>query len=326
MKPIQEYTDAELLTIIRQAENTNVPGSLYQRANNEWQIRHQQKLIDATKNGRGGISFEVGGDMINDGFIQTDAGAKVDIAVAGNYTSRKGKIIQGNKDNSTKQWWRRPEIILPGLALIVAIISIPWWPQWFGHDSNPTPPITPTSAISRGADFLSVKMDAQSKILSIINQNPSTIEVNIYDVAFDVGDITVDQFNHELFPNSLGPHTTFSTLGFGTTSIAIMPNQEKILDTNTFPLVQYEIWDEANSNKDYDKFYCFFISARNKIGLTSFFPVITGIIRFPAGAGLDDPRPTGSSEGGGYEDISANQNLENQIETACEKLYLESGS
>lgn len=48
-KPIEQFTDEELLAVIRRAENTNVPGSLYQRANNEWKLRQDQKMLNATK-------------------------------------------------------------------------------------------------------------------------------------------------------------------------------------------------------------------------------------------------------------------------------------
>ena len=44
MKPIEEYTDAELLSIIRKAENSHISGSLYQQSTNEWRIRQSQKI------------------------------------------------------------------------------------------------------------------------------------------------------------------------------------------------------------------------------------------------------------------------------------------
>jgi len=122
-KPINEFSDQELLVIIRRGENTNVSGSLYQRAQIEWQVRHQQKILEATKNGRGGIFFEVGGDMINDGTIHTDPCAHVDVAVAGNYTSNKGKIIQGNLKNR-KSWFSMDNPIIWIVAtLLVAVLS-----------------------------------------------------------------------------------------------------------------------------------------------------------------------------------------------------------
>ncbi|MBI2030392.1 hypothetical protein HYT05_02110 [Candidatus Kaiserbacteria bacterium] len=48
-KPIEQFTDEELLVVIRRAENSNIPGSLYQRANNEWKLRQDQKLLNAAK-------------------------------------------------------------------------------------------------------------------------------------------------------------------------------------------------------------------------------------------------------------------------------------
>ena len=47
-KPIEEFTDGELLAVIRRAENANVPGSLYQRASNEQKLRQDQKMLNAT--------------------------------------------------------------------------------------------------------------------------------------------------------------------------------------------------------------------------------------------------------------------------------------
>lgn len=127
-KPIEQFSDEELLTVIRRAENTNVPGSLYQRANSEWQIRHQQKLVEATRNGRGGISFEVGGNMINDGVIHADPDARINIAVAGDYKSTKGKILQQENFSQAKlkkNWFSmdNPIVYIPA-ALFVAIFML----------------------------------------------------------------------------------------------------------------------------------------------------------------------------------------------------------
>jgi len=122
-KPIEQFSDAELLTVIRRAENTNIPGSLYQRANTEWQIRHQQKMLDITEKNRNGIFFEVGGDMTNHGVIHTAEDATVDIAVAGNYSSNnKTKIIQSSPVTSNKQWYEKPLGIVI-IGIVIAIIS-----------------------------------------------------------------------------------------------------------------------------------------------------------------------------------------------------------
>ncbi|MEI8337909.1 MAG: hypothetical protein WCF92_02035 [bacterium] len=137
MKPIEDFSDEELLAVIRQAENANISGSLYQRANNEWQIRHQQRILEATKNGHGGISFEVEGNMINDGVIKTDSGAKVDIAVLGNYSSKKGKIIQGedtlkNKSAWYLNWWMK-YIFYPLFVSLLAGFVIALWVEKNSH-------------------------------------------------------------------------------------------------------------------------------------------------------------------------------------------------
>ncbi len=91
---LENLSDAELLTIIRRGENTDVPGSRYQKAQTEYQIRHGQKVIDMMRGGRGGLSIQVGGDMLNDGTISAGPGVPIDIGVGGNYTSNKGRVIQ----------------------------------------------------------------------------------------------------------------------------------------------------------------------------------------------------------------------------------------
>ncbi len=116
---LENASDAELLNILRMADNTDIPGSRHQRAQTEWQIRHAKRMIDASKNGRGGIVFEVGGDMTNHGVIQTGANATVDIAVAGNYSSNdKTKIIQGI-ESGEKEWYEKPF----GMVLLTVIAS-----------------------------------------------------------------------------------------------------------------------------------------------------------------------------------------------------------
>jgi hypothetical protein len=44
-RAIETFTDEELQTIIRCAENTDISGSLYQRASNEWKLRQDLKLL-----------------------------------------------------------------------------------------------------------------------------------------------------------------------------------------------------------------------------------------------------------------------------------------
>lgn len=130
-KPIYQFTDAELLAVIRRAENTNVPESLYQRANNEYQIRYQQKTLEAIKGNRSGVFFEVSGDMTNHGVIQTDKDAIVNVAVAGNYSSnKKTKIIQENSAHG-KEWYEKPVSIIfiaviSGLIIAGLVFQLHW--------------------------------------------------------------------------------------------------------------------------------------------------------------------------------------------------------
>lgn len=126
-KPIEKYTDTELLAVIRKAENTDISGSLYQRANNEWQIRQQQKLLQAK--GHNGVFFEVGGNMVNHGIIQTAKNAIVDIAVAGDYSSNKNtKIIQGYPMPQEKFWHEKPlgRVILAVISALLAGSFLYW--------------------------------------------------------------------------------------------------------------------------------------------------------------------------------------------------------
>ena len=118
-KPIEEYTDAELMSVIRQAENTHISGSRYQKAKNEWEMRQQLKLAQATANQKGGIFFEVGGDMIHDGDISTGEGATVGISVAGDYTNKKGKISQGRDSEKVKYFFSMDN---PPIYIVVVLI------------------------------------------------------------------------------------------------------------------------------------------------------------------------------------------------------------
>jgi len=64
MEPVENMSDDQLLVIIRQATNTNVPGSQYQKAKAEWDIRHQKAMLEATKSNRPAfISVAPGGKI-----------------------------------------------------------------------------------------------------------------------------------------------------------------------------------------------------------------------------------------------------------------------
>jgi len=116
-RDLTKKSEEELLAIIRRAENTNVAGSLYQRASKELELRDRDKIIN--NQSRSGLMLRVGGDMLFDGSIKGPENGKIDIAVAGNYKSHKGQIIQG--DNNRK-WWENSWV--QGIALVAAILGI----------------------------------------------------------------------------------------------------------------------------------------------------------------------------------------------------------
>lgn len=115
-------SDEELLKIIRDAENTHVPGSRFHRAQNEWSIRQQQRILEATKRG-GGVFIEAGGDVTNHGVIQTSENATVNIAAAGNYSSNdRTRIVQTQSAQSGKSWYEKP-LGLIAIGLLVAVLG-----------------------------------------------------------------------------------------------------------------------------------------------------------------------------------------------------------
>ncbi len=86
--------EEELLAIIRRHENSHVPGSLYQRAAKELELRDRDKIAGKTGS-QSGIFLRVGGDMImKGGAIKTDPGSVIDVAVAGQYMSEDAMIDQ----------------------------------------------------------------------------------------------------------------------------------------------------------------------------------------------------------------------------------------
>lgn len=93
-----------------------------------------------------GVYLRVGGDMINDGTILTDKDAIVDIGVAGQYKSKKGKIVQGKEfisGNKTQEWFSmdNPIVwIIASLIFIILVAAIWYWadktgfPLKFGYN------------------------------------------------------------------------------------------------------------------------------------------------------------------------------------------------
>lgn len=92
-------------------------------------LKYIKQTADRNKTYNHGVIFEVGGNMQMDGVIQTDKDAIVVAKVKGNYTSNKGKIIQG--DLTSKEWYERPSGILmltiaSGLVIAFLIFKFGW--------------------------------------------------------------------------------------------------------------------------------------------------------------------------------------------------------
>ena len=127
MDDLTTKTDEELLAIIRRCENPNVPSSQYQRASQELSLRDRDRIINKPNNS--GLFLRVGGDMLFDGTIQGPKDGAIDIAVAGNYKSKNGKIIQGeNHKELVKKWWEKSWFqVIALISAIVGIISFLIW-------------------------------------------------------------------------------------------------------------------------------------------------------------------------------------------------------
>ena len=129
-RPIERYSDAELLAVIRKAENTNVPGSRYQKANNEWQIRYQQATLKAMEE-NGKPSFV----KIASGAIVAGLTMKGNTMVGdGNFLRNEGKLEDANLENNqhilpviksnenSKKWYEKPIGIIV-LGVLIAVIA-----------------------------------------------------------------------------------------------------------------------------------------------------------------------------------------------------------
>lgn len=76
-----------------------------------------------------GIFFEIGGNMQQDGVIKTDKNTVVGVNVRGDYTSTKGKIIQGAQtlgDWHTTWWGILALTFIAGIAIAAVIYFFGW--------------------------------------------------------------------------------------------------------------------------------------------------------------------------------------------------------
>lgn len=138
-KPVDQFTDAELLVVIRRSENTDIPGSLYQRASTEWQIRHQQATLNAMKEG-GKSSFVkiapgaqvtgltmAGNTMVGDGDFLLNEGE-----LSGAILENNRHIAQATAPIADpKKWYERPLgmlllTIAAGLIVAYLVFRFGW--------------------------------------------------------------------------------------------------------------------------------------------------------------------------------------------------------
>lgn len=96
-RQIEQWSDTELLYVKRRGEDFVITRDFYQVVSNELEIRHQQKMVGASRQNRSGISFKVDGDMINHGVIQNAKSSTINITSANKtfFETWHGKIILG---------------------------------------------------------------------------------------------------------------------------------------------------------------------------------------------------------------------------------------
>ena len=132
--PVENLSDAELLTIIRAAENTDVSGSRYQKAKTEWEIRHQQATLEAMKSSEKpsfvhiaygarvkGLTMR-GNKMIGGGDFIKDEGELEDATLDNNK-----HIIPRRKNNESKSKesginWQKCGTVVAIVGILVTII------------------------------------------------------------------------------------------------------------------------------------------------------------------------------------------------------------
>ncbi len=122
---MENLSDEELLKIIQQAENTNVPGSRYQKAKTEWEIRNKQATLKAIKSNS------------KSSFVHIASGARVEgLTMKGNtmkghgdFLKNDGKLIDAKLENNKHILPRMPAKEKSGIdwqkwGTIVGMVSI----------------------------------------------------------------------------------------------------------------------------------------------------------------------------------------------------------
>jgi len=151
-RSIEKYSDEELQVVIRRAENTDVPGSLYQKANNEWKLRQDQKILDATKrkkwasnNVPTGYPKNCSSDQIRE-VIQDLSDEKHHKLQGGKINIIWEKIIYGHIKNGERElderrkvrhWYEKPSglVFIGVVVVIIGFLFTNILPSYFKKDT-----------------------------------------------------------------------------------------------------------------------------------------------------------------------------------------------
>ncbi|MDO8514234.1 MAG: hypothetical protein Q7S50_01690 [bacterium] len=144
-KPIEQFTDEELLAVIRRAENVNVPGSFYQRASNEGKLRQDQRMLNAATRKKWsservpvGYPMSCSSDQIRD-VIQDLSEEKHDKLQKGKFNIAWEKIVDDLIKNGqaelaqrreTRRWYEKP-IGMIAIGIVIGLV-VAYLTHYFG--------------------------------------------------------------------------------------------------------------------------------------------------------------------------------------------------
>ncbi len=117
---VENLTDDEILEIIRKSENTNVPGSRYQKARNEFDIRHKKRVEDSLRQPK--VSIGILNQGRNNKFIDnTFEGLDVGIQDEGENTLAVGNSFTEPEKSKKRFYARHPWwfAIITGVILLM---------------------------------------------------------------------------------------------------------------------------------------------------------------------------------------------------------------
>lgn len=162
---IEKYSDEELLAVVRRAENTNVPGGLYQMADKELQIRHQQKMLEATK--------------------KEPQPVVTPVQVSGDYVAGD-KVGRDKNINKTKSMKDNIPSWLQYMATIVAVLAFLWGIYIYFYPSSPVVTSPSTASTSTSVDLRNMLIGS------------------IFDLVQDIQKIDKELLKEDFLQNSKG--------------------------------------------------------------------------------------------------------------------------